>query len=199
MSRTIHVIGNGLQAQMFDHNAKGARVTCNLPPFPIRDVFATCMVDFKMMRAMAEGSVHVPGDWVLGARPKAWLEHNVQYRMRWISQLKEFYTELPDYVPNYTDFNCGHMAVHFSANRLKADEIHLYGFDSMFGQDLRSCTDFYLNSDRSNGNNFRLSSNWRPVWSNLFVEFPETKFVIHYPKDTKLTFPVPDNVEVYSK
>ena len=84
MSRTIHVIGNGLQSQMFDHNAKGARVTCNLPPFPIRDVFATCMVDFKMMRAMADGSVHVPGDWVLGARPKAWLEHNVQYRMRWI-------------------------------------------------------------------------------------------------------------------
>ena len=38
MSRTIHVIGNGDQAQRFDPNAKGARLTCNLPPFPVHNV-----------------------------------------------------------------------------------------------------------------------------------------------------------------
>ena len=57
---------------------------------------------------------------------------NPDYYMKVSKQVKEFYTELPNYAANYTDFNCGHMAAHYSANKLKADEIHLYGFDSIF-------------------------------------------------------------------
>jgi len=196
MSRTIHIIGNGDQAQRFNHKVKGARLTCNLPPFPVHNVHATCIVDYKMMFAMSEGSVVVPGDWVLGARPKHWLENNPAWRMHWIKQIKEFYTVLPDYTSNYTDFNCGHMTVHYACNKLKATEVHMYGFDSMFGQNLRSCTDFYLNSDRGDTNNHRLANNWRPVWSNMFVEFPEVKFVLHH-DHKNIQFPVPDNVEIF--
>lgn len=196
MSRTIHVIGNGDNAQLFDPRAKGARITCNLPPFPVHNVFATCIVDFKMMRAMSEGSVQVPGDWVLGMRPKHWLEVNPSWRLRWHKQIKEFYTVLPEYTPNYTDFNCGHMAAHYACNRLKADTVHMYGFDSIFDQNLRSCTDFYLNSDRSNTNNYRLAENWRPVWANLFNEFPDTQFVLYH-KHNNIKLPLlPANVAI---
>ena len=153
------------------------------------------MVDFKMMNAIKEGSVTVPGEWVLGARPKKFMELNPQFNMRYAAQVKEYYTELPDYAGNYTNFNCGHMAVHYAANKLKCDEIHMYGFDSIFDFNLRSASDLYLISDREANNSLRLSNNWRPIWQEMFKEFPNTKFVLHH-KHTNIKIPVGKNVEI---
>lgn len=198
MSKVIHVIGNGDNAPMYKQGSKGLKITCNLPPFAVQGVYATCIVDFKMMRSMHEGSISVPGDWVLGWRPKRYLEMNPSLRLRWAQNIKEFYTVLPSYAENYTNLNCGHMAVHYSANKLKGTEIHLYGFDSLFDMNLRSCTDFYLGSDRGDANNLRLSDRWRPIWQNLFKEFPDTKFVLHHKHD-KIKFAVSENVEITTK
>ena len=29
-------------------------------------------------------------------------------------------------------------------------------------------------------NNYRLSNNWRPLWTGIWNEFKNTKFVLHY-------------------
>jgi len=197
MTRTAHVIGNGDSASMYNP-AKGFKITCNLPPFAVENVYASCIVDFKMMNAMKEGSVAVPGDWVLGARPKKFMELNPQFNLKYAKQVKEYYDVLPKYAGNYTNFNCGHMAVHYSANKLKCDEIHMYGFDSMFDFNLRSSSDLYLVSDREANNNLRLSNNWRPIWQEMFKEFPNTKFVLHH-KHNQIKFPVGKNVEIVIK
>ena len=198
MTQVVHVIGNGDNASLYKPS-KGLKITCNLPPFAVANVYTTCIVDFKMCKAITEGSVTVPGDWVLGYRPKVWYDKNIDnFKLRFGHHIKEFYTELPDYAENYTNFNCGHMAVHYSANKLKGTEIHLYGFDSLFDMNLRSCTDFYLNSDRSGTNNLRLADNWRPVWQGIFNEFKDTQFVLHH-KHNNIKFPVPKNVEIVTK
>ena len=194
--KVVHIIGNGDQASLFHKEKRvGMKLTCNIPPWPVNGVYGTVMVDFKMMRALHEGSLTIPGDWILGMRPKIWMDQQPTFYVKYSSQVKEFYTVLPKYVANYTDFNCGHMAVHYAANKVKADEIHMYGFDSIFDFNLRSCSDFYLNSDRGNSNTIRLANNWRPVWSNMFKEFPKTKFIMHHIHDA-VKFPVPDNVSV---
>jgi len=101
MTRIAHVIGNGDNAGMYKP-AKGIKLTCNLPPFAVENAYATCIVDFKMMRAMNEGSVFPQGDWILGFRPKHYLEMNPNLRLKWANHIKEFYTVLPSYVQNYT-------------------------------------------------------------------------------------------------
>lgn len=195
MSRIIHLIGNGDQAVLYK-KAKGIKLTCNLPPFPVEGAYATTIVDFKMCKAITDGEITVPGDWVLGFRPKVWYDKNLNnFKMRFGSQIREFYTELPKYVANYTDFNCGHMAAHYACNRLKADIIHMYGFDSLFGTNLRSCTDFYLSSDRGHANTYRLANNWRPVWSGIFDEFKNVTFVLHHIHDL-LQIPRGKNVDI---
>ena len=197
MSRTVHVIGNGDNAAMYKP-AKGIKVTCNIPPFEVANVYTTCLVDFKMMKAMTEGSVTIPGEWTLGHRPKIWMQNNPNFYMQVAQHIKGFYLDLPDYVATYTDFNCGHMATHYSANELQGEEIHMYGFDTIFDFNLRSGTDMYLNSDRSLSNNNRLVNNWRPVWENLFNEFPNTQFILHHEHtDAKIT--LGENVEVTTK
>ena len=194
MTRTAHVIGNGDSASKYSPS-KGFKITCNLPPFAVENVYASCIVDFKMMNAIKEGSVAVPGDWVLGARPKKFMELNPQFNLKYASQVKEYYDVLPKYAGNYTNFNCGHMAVHYSANKLKCEEIHMYGFDSIFDFNLRSSSDLYLISDREANNSLRLSNNWRPIWQEMFKEFPNTKFVLHH-KHNQIKFPVGKNVEI---
>ena len=197
MSRVGHVIGNGDNAVMYKPS-KGFKVTCNIPPFEVNNVYTTCLVDFKMMKAMTEGSVYIPGEWTLGYRPKVLMENNPAFHMKVAQQIKGFYLELPKYVANYTDFNCGHMATHYKANHLQCEEIHMYGFDSIFDFNLRSCTDMYLNADRSLSNNNRLANNWRPVWGNLFNEFPNTEFIIHH-EHSDIKIKLPKNVTVNTK
>jgi len=142
--------------------------------------------------------VYIPGEWTLGYRPKVWMENNPQFHMKVAQQIKGFYLDLPKYVANYTDFNCGHMATHYTANHLQCEEVHMYGFDSIFDFNLRSCTDMYLNSDRSLTNNNRLANTWRPVWGNLFNEFPNTEFVVHH-EHSDIKIKLPKNVTVTTK
>ena len=171
-------------------------MTCNLPPFPVEGAFASAIVDFKMMRAMQEGSIVVPGEWILGFRPKIHMNNNPTMYMKHAQQIKEFYTALPKYVPNYTDFSCGHMAAHYMCSKFQPDELHMYGFDSVFDFNLRSCSDFYLESDRAPSTNMRLTNNWRRIWPELFKEFSNTKFILYGPhKDLKIPL-ISDNVEI---
>ena len=195
MAKVVHVIGNGDTASLYKPT-NGLKVTCNVPPFAVPDVWGTCIVDFKMMVAMNEGSVIPPGQWILGARPHKYMELNPNLRIKWMNNIREYYTVLPKYAGNFTNFNCGHMAVHYAANRLKGEEIHMYGFDSIFDFNLRSYTDMVLNSDRGNTNNLRLANNWRPIWAEMFKEFKDTKFVLHH-KHNESKIPLPENVEVH--
>ncbi len=194
MADVAHVIGNGSSASFYTPQ-KGLKIACNLPPMAVPNIYASIIVDFKMFYAMREGSVVVPGDWVLGARPRRFMEDNPSYHMQYARQIKEFYLTLPKYVPTYTDFSCGHMAVHYTANKLKAKEISLYGFNSMFDFDLYSSTDFYLESDRGSTNTHRLANNWRNIWPNMFAEFPDTQFIIYH-KHSDIKFSIPENVEI---
>jgi hypothetical protein len=197
MNRVAHVIGNGDNASLYKPQ-KGLKITCNLPPFTVDNVYSSCMVDFKMMKAIATGNVVVPGNWTLGFRPKKWCEIHPEFHMKYASQIRNFYLDKPDFVKNYTDFNCGHMATHYAANGLQADEVHLYGFDSLFDHNMRSCTDVFLQSDRGRMNNQRLIDNWRPIWQKLFAGFPDVQFVLHH-KHNNIKFSVPSNVDIYVK
>lgn len=195
MSRVVHIIGNGDHHTLYKP-AKGIKITCNQPPMDIANVYATCIVDFKMCAALTEGSVVIPGNWVMGYRPKLWYNKNQgNFKMRFGQQIREFYTVLPEYAENYTNLNCGHFAAHYSANRMRGEEIHMYGFDSIFDMNLRSTTDFVINSDREPTNNVRLNDRWRPIWQKMFAEFPQTKWVLHHKHD-RLKFNPGKNVDI---
>jgi hypothetical protein len=199
MGKVVHVLGNGDKAHYYQEEPrKGLKLLCNMPPFTVdpKEVFATCMVDFKMMMALTAGEIKLDQyQWVLGTRPRHWMYERSAFYMKYAPNVREFYTHVPKYAGNATNFNCGHMAVHYAAARHKADEVHLYGFDTIFDFNMRSYTDVILSSDRSQGNNYRLLNIWRPIWRDIFREFPNTKFVLHHNHDV-LKIPKLDNVEV---
>jgi hypothetical protein len=202
----VNVLGNGPSSGLFKRGTKGKLLICNFPPFtlPKSEVYATCMVDFKMMAALQKGEIQLDMyDWVLGMRPKLWMENQGTFYMKYSHCVRTFHPDIPSYaqLPNQspgqaaTNFSCGHMATHFACKKMKATEVHLYGFDSIFDMDLTSFTDVLLESDRGVHNTHRLANNWRPIWPSMFKEFKDTKFVLHHHhKDIKIK--IPDNVEI---
>ena len=113
--------------------------------------------------------------------------------MRYAQNIKGFYPHVPKYAGNATNFNCGHFAVHYACNVMKATEVHIYGFDSIFEMDITSWTDTILESDRGTENTVRLSGNWRPIWTEMFKEFPNIDFYLYHSHDN-IKIPIPDNV-----
>jgi hypothetical protein len=61
--------------------------------------------------------------------------------------------------------------------------------------DIRSRTDFYLQSDRGGINTQRLSDTWRKVFKGIFAEFQGTEFVIHH-HHKQIKTDVTDNVTI---
>jgi len=207
VTKVVHILGNGDNAVLFNHNCKGIRLVCNMPPFEVDNVYASIMVDFKMMAALTEGSLNLDKYWwVLGNRPKMWMQERPSFYMKHASHIRDFYLHVPKYAalgtenPSLaaTNFNCGHMATHYACNKLEATEVHMYGFDSIFDHNMRSVTDLYLNSDRSNTNNYKLLNNWRPIWNFIFKEFKDTQFVLYH-KHPNTKIDLPKNVTVRSK
>jgi hypothetical protein len=194
--KVINIIGNGPSAGLYlNKERQGMNYVCNLPPFGLNRVKYHFMVDFKMMKAITEGSVTVPGEWILGARPQLWMRKYHSVYLKHAHQIKEFYTDIPSYANNHTDFNCGHLATYYALKKGGATSIHMFGFDSMFKMELRSSTDTYLVSDRSDENNKRLTGNWRPIWEKMFKEHKDVKFFLHY-HDDNITFDIPSNVSI---
>lgn len=202
----VNVLGNGDNAGLFKRGTDGKLLICNMPPFeiPRSEVHATCMVDYKMMKALAEKHVKLDMyDWILGNRPRHWMEMQPAFYLKYSQNIKAFHQHIPEYamLPGQTstqaatNYSCGHMAVDYACRKMKATEVHIYGFDSIFDTNLRSFTDLLLESDRSPQNTHRIASNWRPVFTYLFNEFSDTKFYLHHIHD-RLKIPVGDNVKV---
>ena len=61
---------------------------------------------------------------------------------------------------------------------------------------LESFTDLILESDRSTQNTVRLADNWRPIWTQMFKEFPDVEFNLYH-SHNKIKIPISDNVKIH--
>ena len=156
------------------------------------------------MLALANGHIKLDMyDWILGTRPRHWMEMQPAFYLKYAQKIKAMHTYIPSYAKLQgqneaqaaTNYSCGHMAVDYACRVQKATEVHIYGFDSMFDTSLRSYTDLLLESDRSSQNTHRLANNWRPIWTKMFEEFDNTQFFLYH-SHSKLKFPVGDNVKI---
>lgn len=208
--KKVHILGNGdgavLMPEEDRYERDGKLLICNIPPFEVHNVYACCIVDFKMMKNLHKENVNLDHfKWVLGNRPKIYMDQHPSFYIKHSWHIREFYTTVPKYCgprPDIaaTNFNCGHFATHYAMSKHQADEVHLYGFDSIMDHNMRSYTDVVLPSDRNNTNNYKLLDVWRPIWDNMFKEFKDRKFVIHHMHgNPKVKLPSNVRVEVHGK
>ena len=194
----VHILGNGYKYNLWNKykNKKGEILLCNKPPFDVPEAFATCFVDFKMMIAIHEGRIDISEyKWLLGSRPFQYYQEHPDFAKRWQYQIRDVHTNIPAYAQDRMYFNCGHMAAHYAGQKMKAEEIHMYGFNSLFDFDLKSHTDRVMGSRKVGGVTKMQITMWRPIWEGLFNEFSDTQFILYHDHD-QIRLNKPDNVEI---
>jgi hypothetical protein len=73
-------------------------------------------------------------------------------------------------------WNSGHLAIQHMAKTYQ--KINMWGMDSMFTDDLTSQMDDRVSRPRRPNLNIQ----WRPNWTTVFKQAPNTEFVVHIPK-----------------
>ena len=89
MKRVVHIIGNGDHSFLYqDAPRRGLKLASNQIAFQVPEKYATCIFDYKFMNALAKKQVELDGEWILGFRPKHWLEMNPEHYVKIAHQVK---------------------------------------------------------------------------------------------------------------
>jgi hypothetical protein len=78
--------------------------------------------------------------------------------------------------------NSGLYATEYFAKQHR--DIHIWGMDSLFSDDLTS----EMDSKVPRPHRPQLNRWWRPHWNRIFQENPDTRFTIHAPQGAKNAF-----------
>jgi len=162
MSKQASVVGNGASWQVFLPQGEFV-VACNIPNIESYDVLS--IIDDKCVLWMDKHKWHT--------NRTIWCTPNIQkvnQRLNLGLETQELYTK-------QSRKNSGHHAVETLAKK-GYDIIHLWGFDSLWSEDLTSAMDYKVpRPTRPDLNRW-----WRPIWKDIFAKYPQTEFVLHKTK-----------------
>lgn len=170
----IHIVGNGKSNILFD--GTGHVTACNVPQHNIA-YNQLSIIDRQPLIYMKNS----------GWRPKTAILCTPQVK----DHARKMNIE-GDWFPVYTNthrWNSGHQAVNHLASKT-FNNIHFWGFDSMWSSDLTSQMDTIVQRHGRPD----LNKHWRPIWEEIFAKYNNKTFIIHAPEDTQEVF-YGDNVK----
>jgi hypothetical protein len=163
----LHVIGNGESNNLFDAQY-GYVMACNIPEHNHR-FDAITAIDARLFRYAKEHHY-------VFKKPV----YTMQTHVNWAHKANLSGTFIPQYVEKHR-YNSGHHAVEYLSTRPNVAVIHIWGFDSMWSDNLTSEMDVKIKRPaRPN-----LNTQWRPHWINIFARHSMIKYIVHKPSGTK--------------
>lgn len=153
------VIGNGASWQKFIPQGEFV-VACNIPNIESYDVLS--VIDDKVLHWMQKNN------W--RTERTVWCTENIektQQRLKLDLDTQILYQR-------QSRKNSGHHAVDCLATK-GYEIIHLWGFDSMWTEDLTSAMDCKVPRPQRPP----LNRWWRPIWNDIFKKHSNTQFVLH--------------------
>ena len=180
----IHILGNGPSLLNFDKST-GIRVGCNFAQ-PDLNPDWTMIADIKPVKKLYEGYQLVC--------PAVLSERANDYIHKKTIKLSEDRIQIRRVVPfiKYEDIhekwgmNSAQHAVHYALEENQADEVHLWGCDSLWSTNIESSTDALVHKDLVFMNSQNIYFTWRDYWNRIFEDNPKTIFVVHGPEKPDL-------------
>lgn len=162
----VHIIGNGASNSLFDVDAE-YRIACNIPQHGIQ-YNCLAIIDIVVVNWMKDNNYQPNVPIMCTNKVK---EHAVKQNRNghWfdVFEIKHRYS-------------AGHHAVEHHASM--TDEIHLWGFDSIWTNEYASQMDTLV----PRGRRPNLNQQWLPHWQNIFADAKNTQFIIHAPEHAQL-------------
>lgn len=155
------LIGNGSSNTLYKP-LNAFTVACNIPN--VKHYDAVSMIDDKIPQLMDKENIKIT--------VPVWCSDNVVR----CSQRLGIKLDIRTIYQRVHKQNSGHYAARELAKT--HDELHLWGFDSLWSDDLTSRMDQKI---PRNGRP-ALNRHWHPLWQAIFDEHSHCKFIIHKPK-----------------
>jgi len=182
-----HVLGNGPSiTRLFkrdDWPETDLFIGCNFSDEALRPNF-TVMVDVRPLRLFAEKGYRIRIPTYLSDKGKEYIVHELKHRFS-----TDYINEI-GVIPliHWTDIsqsiamNSGHHAA-MLAIESGHREIHLWGIDSFWQDDLVSLTDAYTRPTSEARIEVKRATVWRTYWLEIFRRHSDHRFVIHQPPE----------------
>ena len=159
-----HLVGNGKCSQLFAGHS-GTVVACNVPKNKSMNYDFLSIIDLKVCLYLDKNRTSIKPVTIWSTEEvKNWAEQK---------NLPGKYESI--YVKRHR-WNSGHLAAEQLAKKFK--NIHMWGMDSMFTDDLTSEMDDRVARPKRPP----LNKEWRPNWTKLFTQAKDTNFIVHIPK-----------------
>lgn len=161
----IAVLCNGPTRVVFDDSMEYDHVIgCNIP-WTVVDF--TVIMDSNIIDAWANDfeKIKVPAYFT----PKAWMRTDELRIRKYLLDNNRFLGLIDDPLPS-----AGHYAAKVAIN-MGANELDIFGCDSMFEQSVKSYTDMLVN-DVNEYFQVQRVENWREFWKKLQESHPEVSF-----------------------
>lgn len=164
--KTVNIIGNGASNSMY--SGDGPSVACNVPqhPYPYTKLF---MIDTRPLDYMRSSGWR-PSVPVVCTQQVADQAHKLDVEGDWRPLLSR-----------ENRWNSGHHAVNYYSTRCQ--EIHLWGFDSIWSNDLTSQCDTVIPRYARPP----LNKYWHPIWQQL-LDKTDCRLVVHMPEHNQIPF-----------
>ena len=181
---TVHILGNGESISLFDRSAWSDNnyfIGCNFSDPSLRPDL-TIMLDARPIMRFYEGyKLSIP--LVISNRCEDYI---VKDQGGWDSLSQDAFV-LAGIIKMHHDkskdypMNSGHhatlYAIDFNKDTIK--EIHLWGFDTFWSNDLASRTDPLVKRTVEPRIRPSIANVWRLYWLKIFSEHPHIQFIIH--------------------
>jgi len=161
MAKIINIVGNGSSSRLFKHMGLFT-VACNIPPKNIQ--YNTLSI--------------IDNQPILWMKTNSWQPRVPVLCTESVKNMAQSKGRTGDWRAVYektSRWNSGHHAVKYFCETQSVDQIHLWGFDSVYTEDLTSVQDSVIIRHRRPN----LNQHWRPIWNTLFDSFPNTEMIFH--------------------
>jgi len=192
----IHILGNGPSLRLFDRNSypnSDVFVGCNFSDVDLR-VDYTVLIDARAMKQFTRGDrgyeLKIPA--VLSSRAYKYLDKDAGW-----NKVAPGKIDIRDVMPLERDrgiskrlaMNSGqHATVYSIRQHSDHNEVHLWGIDSFWSNDLESATDRIVRPDQKTKRvRPAVTRQWNGYWHKIFTDYSNHDFVIHKPiEETKI-------------
>jgi len=173
--KKIHILGNGPSIKHFPSDIDGVRIGTNFSDAKLKPVW-TFINDRDPFEKVITGDVELDYPIVISTRvteKSPLYEKKPKYEHTTILYIIDFIKYLN--LHPRLGLNSAQMATHLAINLYLPAEVHIWGCDSLWSDDITSSTDSVLPKIK----NPSITDLWRKQWDQLFSEHPKRQFILH--------------------
>jgi len=171
--KKLHILGNGPSISKFPLDIDGVRIGTNFSDAKLKPVW-TFINDRVPLDKVLSGEIHLEYPIVISTRASEKSEFFTEPYDKTLIKFIVDFIKYPELHPTL-GLNSAQMATHVAIKQFQPNEIHIWGCDSLWKEDISSSTDLIVPKAPNKG----IDKLWGNQWDRIISEYPGISFTLY--------------------